>query len=121
MARSCKPLAFQIAPSALFLFSGIQLFETAISDNPKPLISCSTAQSSNAVSGLDERAKVVASSGPNILVMFIATESRAYAVLIIWSGAANFHNGRTERLIGGEAIPINIGSTKSKKVESTYL
>ena len=46
-------------------------------DNPRPPMSWSNAQSSIAVSGRDEKAKVVANNGPKIVVIFIAIKSKA--------------------------------------------
>jgi len=55
--------------------------------------------------GCDERASVVASTGPIRNAKFIIAESTAYATLKKSGGTTSFHSGLTERFIGGAVIP----------------
>ena len=51
--------------------------------------------------GCAESAKEVITTGPNTEVVLIIDESNAYAVRRKFSGTMSFHNGRTDKLIGG--------------------
>jgi hypothetical protein len=59
----------------------------------------------NAKPGREERARDVTTTGPNTEVVLIIDESNAYAVRRKFSGTMSFHNGLTDKLIGGAEIP----------------
>jgi hypothetical protein len=59
----------------------------------------------NARPGREERASVVTTTGPKTDVVLIMEESNAYAVRKKFLGTMSFHNGLTDKLIGGAEIP----------------
>jgi hypothetical protein len=71
----------------------------------------------NAKPGCAERASEVTTTGPNTEVEFIIDESSAYAVLRKFSGTMSFHNGRTDKLIGGAEIPSTNAVIKIDSLE----
>jgi hypothetical protein len=68
-------------------------------------VSIRAATASSARYGRDERASAVTTTGPTTVVELIIAESNAYAVRKYVGGTMSFHNGLTERLIGGAVIP----------------
>ena len=71
--------------------------------------------------GLDERANEVATTGPTTPAALMIAVSIAYAVRRKSSGTTIFHNGRTDKLIGGALSPITNARINIQDFDSTAL
>ena len=89
----------------MIFFSGIQFLEIDVMPSALPPMNINADAVLSADPGCEERASVVASTGPMTPAKFIIAESTAYATLKKSAGTTSFHRGLTERLIGGAVTP----------------